>query len=103
LVENAVKYSGNEGEVVVKLNQSNDVIALIVEDKGAGLANEEMSRIFDKFYRVENENTRRTKGTGLGLFIVKYIVENHKGHISVKHNKPNGCIFEASFLKYVEN
>ena len=103
LVENAVKYSGNQGEVVIKLNLSNDVIALIVEDKGAGLATEEMSRIFDKFYRVENENTRRTKGTGLGLFIVKYIVENHKGHISVKHNKPNGCIFEASFLRYVEN
>ena len=95
LVENAVKYSGNNGEVLVKLGKSKGAISLTIEDKGVGLAMDESTRIFDKFYRAENEDTRKTKGTGLGLFIVKYIVENHKGQISVRNNMPSGCIFEV--------
>ena len=97
LVENAVKYSGNNGEVLVKLGKSKGAISLTIEDKGVGLAMDESTRIFDKFYRAENEDTRKTKGTGLGLFIVKYIVENHKGQISVRNNMPSGCIFEVCF------
>ena len=97
LIENAIKYSGGEGAVVVKLVKSNKGITLSVEDQGSGLSRDERYRIFDKFYRVEKEDTRQTKGTGLGLFIVKYIVENHKGQILVKDNKSKGCIFEVNF------
>ena len=99
LVENAVKYSGYQGKVTIKLKQTGNGIVMCIEDTGVGMADDEMARVFDKFYRVENESTRKTKGTGLGLFIVKYIVESHRGQISIRNNQPKGCIFEVSLLK----
>ena len=53
--------------------------------------------IFDKFYRVGNEETRKTKGTGLGLYIVKHIAEQHNGIVTVKKNEEKGSIFEVVF------
>jgi len=53
--------------------------------------------IFDKFYRVGDENVRKSKGTGLGLFIVKEVLQNHDADISVKDNVPQGAIFEVTF------
>ena len=53
--------------------------------------------MFQKFYRVGKEETRSAKGTGLGLYIVKYIIEHHGGKISVYNNKPKGCVFELIF------
>lgn len=97
LVENAIKYSGPCEVVEVKLQRKEQTIHLMVADHGIGIADTEKPRIFDKFYRVGNEDTRNTKGTGLGLFIVKHVLDKHEATIKVRDNKPSGSIFEVVF------
>ena len=97
ILENAVKYSPTNSQVKLELNQVSNKIILKVSDEGIGIANDEKTKIFEKFYRSGNEETRKTKGTGLGLYIVKYLVEKHNGTISVKDNSPKGSIFEIVF------
>lgn len=97
LVENAVKYSGPCAEVAVTLRQNDSKPFLTVSDKGPGIPDAEKMLIFDKFYRVGDENVRKSKGTGLGLFIVKEVLQNHDADISVKDNVPQGAIFEVTF------
>ncbi|GIV32781.1 MAG: two-component sensor histidine kinase [Chitinophagales bacterium] len=93
LVENAMKYSPPPACIEVHLKKEHGHIVLTVKDNGIGIAPEERANIFKKFYRIGNEETRRTKGTGLGLFIVKKIVELHKGKITLSDNEPKGTIF----------
>ena len=97
LVENAIKYSGPCETVAVKLFSKEGRIFLEVADHGIGIADHEKNRIFDKFYRVGSEDTRNTKGTGLGLYIVKEVLEKHRASIKVKDNRPVGSIFEVVF------
>jgi len=97
LVENAVKYSGPCAEVAVELCQNDGKPFLTISDKGPGIPDGEKMLIFDKFYRVGDENVRKAKGTGLGLFIVKEVLQNHDADISVKDNTPQGAIFEVTF------
>jgi len=97
LIENAVKYSKPCEAVEVKLFSKADKVHLQVADHGIGIADEEKSRIFDKFYRVGSEDTRNTKGTGLGLYIVKQVLDKHEASIRVKDNRPAGSIFEVVF------
>ncbi|MES2427363.1 MAG: HAMP domain-containing sensor histidine kinase [Bacteroidota bacterium] len=97
LIENAIKYSGPCEPVDVKLYQKEGKIHLQVADHGIGVSDEEKSRIFDKFYRVGSEDTRNTKGTGLGLYIVKQVLDKHEASIRVKDNRPVGSIFEVVF------
>ena len=97
LVENAIKYSGPCEVVEVKLQRKEQSIRLMVADHGIGIADAEKPHIFDKFYRVGNEDTRNTKGTGLGLFIVKSVLDKHEATIKVRDNKPSGSIFEVVF------
>lgn len=94
LVENAEKYS--EGLIKITLSNDDEQIYLEVEDDGKGVAREEKELIFKKFYRIGNEETRNSKGTGLGLFIVKHLVQFHHGSIDVLDNKPRGTIFKIS-------
>jgi signal transduction histidine kinase len=97
LIENAVKYSPPCSEIGVTLKKNNGCVSLEVGDHGIGIKDEEKLRIFDKFYRVGSEETRKTKGTGLGLYIVKQVLNNHHAHIKVKNNNPSGAIFEVTF------
>ena len=97
LIENAIKYSGPCEIVEVKLFSKDSKVFLQVADHGIGIAESEKSRIFDKFYRVGSEDTRNTKGTGLGLYIVKEVLEKHQASIKVKDNRPVGSIFEVVF------
>jgi signal transduction histidine kinase len=97
LLENAIKYSAPKSTVTLSLKKQNDKIVLSVKDEGSGISDVDKKRIFEKFYRGGNEETRRTKGTGLGLFITKYLVEQHNGIINVKNNVPSGTIFEVIF------
>lgn len=97
LVENAIKYSGECAEITVDLCQNDGRPKLVVADKGIGISDEEKMHIFDKFYRVGDENVRKSKGTGLGLFIVREVVQNHDAEINVKDNVPQGTIFEVIF------
>ncbi|MFD2147939.1 sensor histidine kinase [Mucilaginibacter antarcticus] len=97
LVENAIKYSGPCEPVDVKLYQKEGRIYFQVADHGIGISDLEKPRIFDKFYRVGSEDTRNTKGTGLGLYIVKQVLDKHEASIRVKDNRPVGSIFEVVF------
>lgn len=100
LIENAVKYSPPCAEVEARLYRKDAVIVFEVADKGIGIKDEEKLRIFEKFYRVGSEDTRKTKGTGLGLYIVKQVLDKHQAQIKVKNNRPTGSIFEVSFSIY---
>ena len=97
LIENAVKYSPPCAHVVVKLASDNGNVVFSVADHGIGIADNEKRLIFNKFYRVGSEDTRKTKGTGLGLYIVKTVLERHRAQISVKDNTPSGSLFEVIF------
>ncbi|MER3463309.1 MAG: two-component sensor histidine kinase, partial [Chitinophagaceae bacterium] len=93
LLENANKYSPKEKLIQCILAHSNNIITLQVTDEGVGINEEEKKRVFEKFYRVGNEQTRKTKGTGLGLYICKRIVESLNGNISIADNQPTGTKF----------
>ncbi len=97
LIENAIKYSSTGSQINVCLKSVNNQLNLSVTDNGIGISKADKEFIFDKFYRAGNEETRNTKGTGLGLFIVKQLVEQHNGKISIKDNQPKGSIFEINF------
>ncbi|MBS1528167.1 MAG: GHKL domain-containing protein [Bacteroidetes bacterium] len=97
LLENAIKYSGPCEVVDVKLYSKDGKVFLEVADHGIGIADSEKTRIFDRFYRVGSEETRNTKGTGLGLYIVKEVLDKHDASIKVRDNDPSGSIFEVTF------
>lgn len=97
LIENAVKYSPPCAEVKVKLFRKDGEVHFVTADSGIGISDIEKTRIFEKFYRVGSEDTRKTKGTGLGLFIVKQVVEKHHATIKVINNQPSGTVFEVIF------
>jgi signal transduction histidine kinase len=94
LLDNAIKYSLKEERVDIELKENKE-INLIIKDGGKGIPDEEKNKIFDKFYRIGNLHTREAKGTGLGLYLTKKIVEQHGGNIIVKDNNPQGSIFEV--------
>ncbi len=97
LLENAWKYSPDDKNISVKVMSMNDKVVLEIGDNGIGIPDKEKQKIFDKFYRVGNEETRRTKGTGLGLFISKYIINKHDSKIQIRDNHPHGTIVRLDF------
>jgi signal transduction histidine kinase len=99
LLENAVKYSEGVPEINIGLTLTNERCNIELSDKGIGIDQSERKKIFEKFYRVGNEDQRKTKGTGLGLYIVDQIVRAHNGFITVSSNQPKGTIFNI-FLPF---
>ena len=83
LIDNAIKYSPKESEILINLFVRNNQTTLQVIDKGKGISQLDKQKIFDKFYRVGNAATKGAKGTGLGLYLTKNIIGKHKGNISV--------------------
>jgi two-component system sensor histidine kinase CiaH len=96
LIDNALKYSDQLKPVGIILKTDGRKILLQVLDMGQGIAGNEKKKIFDKFYRSGNEFVRVAKGTGLGLYLCKRIVKDHKGEIKVQDNIPNGTIFTVT-------
>jgi len=99
LLENAIKYSPKDSTIKVSLKRSSNAAKLQVCDNGIGISNDEKSFIFEKFYRIGNEETRKTTGTGLGLYLCKIIAEEHYADIKVSDNNPAGSIFTVTFHK----
>lgn len=96
LVENALKYAvGSTVEVALSSNE--DCILLSVSDHGPGVPEADRDRIFERFFRLGNEDTRSTKGTGIGLYLVRQLVQMQGGIISVRQNEPQGARFEMRF------
>ena len=97
LIENAIKYSPTKSAIKISLYKDNKRINFTVRDEGPGIAEEEKNKIFEKFYRVGNEATRTTKGTGLGLYLCKQIAKDHNAEISVTDNDAKGSVFTVTF------
>ncbi len=97
LLDNAVKYSLENTKVVLLLAKANQSVVLSVADEGPGVAESEKEKVFRKFYRAGNEDVRSARGTGLGLYIVNYLVRSHGGQITIRNNSPKGSIFEVVF------
>ncbi|HYM93680.1 MAG TPA: ATP-binding protein [Chitinophagaceae bacterium] len=97
LLENAIKYSTKESPVKATLHKEGTNILLHVIDEGSGIADEEKQKIFKKFYRIGDESTRKTQGTGLGLYLCRKIARDHNGDISVTNNTPHGANFTVTF------
>ncbi len=94
LLDNALKYSPPGAPVRIEVASLPECrIRLSVADQGIGIPDEEKLAIFEKFYRLGNEETRQTTGTGLGLYIVSQIVRLHGGTITVRNNTPRGTVF----------
>lgn len=96
LLENANKYSDKGASITCKLF-SNNKVTLQVIDEGPGINEEEKKNIFQKFYRIGNEQTRKTQGTGLGLYLCKKIAAYHRADIFVTDNQSQGSIFTVQF------
>lgn len=99
LLENANKYAPAGTEVAVHLHKQEEVVVLKVEDQGPGISKEEKGKIFEKFYRIGSEQTRSTKGTGLGLYLCKKIAADHQASITVEDNHPAGSTFIVQFKR----
>jgi signal transduction histidine kinase len=97
LISNAIKYTPERGEVRVNLGEEGQFVKATVSDTGIGIKNEDLPRIFDRFYRVKSAETRQIIGTGLGLSIVKSIVDAHLGSISVESEVGKGTTFTLLF------
>ncbi|WP_020607543.1 sensor histidine kinase [Spirosoma spitsbergense] len=93
LVENAVKYGNESGRVIVSLDEEKKHILVSVRDNGPGIPPEHLSRIFERFYRVEKSRSKDRGGTGLGLAIVKHILNAHKAKITVMSKIEKGTTF----------
>ncbi len=99
ILENAVKYSPKGGKIEVYLNQNDTFVNLEIRDEGPGISKSDHIKVFSQFFRKENEMTRKSKGTGLGLYITKFLVEEHNGEINLSENDPTGLIVSIRFKK----
>jgi two-component system phosphate regulon sensor histidine kinase PhoR len=95
LISNAINYSPEGGRVTVTAKGLGDYMEIRVEDTGVGITQEELPKIFDKFYRVKNPKTRQVTGTGLGLAIVKGVIDAHQGSIDVESIPDKGTTFKV--------
>lgn len=94
LLDNAIKYTPNGGRIDIEAHQRGEKIVVLVKDNGIGIRPEELPRIWDRLYRCDQ--SRSQKGLGLGLSLVKAIVQGHKGHIEVFSEPGKGSTFSIS-------
>ena len=95
--ENALKYSGDDGRIEVKVWKDKKYGYVSVKDNGVGIAEEDIPKIFDRFYRVDKSRNKEISGTGLGLAIAKWIVDSHDGEILVESKVGEGTVFTDKF------
>ena len=94
LLNNAIKYSPNGGQITVHATNEGETLLFGIEDQGLGIPKDHLNKVFDKFHRVNNEDNRKIYGTGLGLFLVRHLVETvHLGKIWVESEPGKGSTF----------
>ncbi|WP_062200227.1 sensor histidine kinase [Massilibacterium senegalense] len=96
LLDNAMKYTPTKGTVYVQVNVQNDKLIIEITDSGIGISKQEISRIFDRFYRVDKARSRKLGGSGLGLSIAQWIVDAHHGTITVQSVEQQGTTFHLT-------
>ena len=103
LIENAINYSSQGTNVTIVVEVNEEIVEITVKDQGIGIAQSEIDRIFERFYRVDPARSRATGGTGLGLSIVKHVAQNHGGEIKVWSAPGVGSTFSLRLPMIQEN
>ena len=93
LLDNAVKYTDASATVEVCMTESGSNLVMEVADTGKGIPDDEKGKVFLKFYRMGDEERRKSKGTGLGLYLSAKIIHDHNGRITLRNNNPSGSVF----------
>ena len=93
LLDNAINYSSEKSRIEISASVEDKELIISVQDHGIGIPKMHLSRLFERFYRVDKARSRNLGGTGLGLAIVKHIAHVHDGHVSVKSTPGTGSIF----------
>lgn len=102
LIDNAIKYNKDDGKVDIVMLQSDKEIFINIKDTGMGIPREDIDRIFERFYRVDKSRSKQITGTGIGLSIVKHIVEYHDGNINLSSEVNKGTEIEIRLPKLIE-
>ena len=97
LIDNAIKYTPKDGKVVVEIKMIGQNAVVSVKDTGIGIPESSLSRIFERFYRVDKSRNRELGGTGLGLSLVRHIMNAHKGRVEVRSREGKGSVFTLIF------
>ncbi len=97
LIDNSVKYSTENKFIKITIGSENDFVFIKISDKGIGISEKDQQKVFDKFYRVSSGLIHTTKGTGLGLTLVKQIMDAHKGKIILESKSGEGSSFKLLF------
>ncbi|MDO5519013.1 MAG: HAMP domain-containing sensor histidine kinase [bacterium] len=100
LISNAVKYTHEGDKITIHMEESNEEVEVTVSDTGIGIDKEELPYVFERFYRADKSRNRKTGGAGIGLAIVKTIVEAHRGSIMVESEKGKGTSFIVRLPKH---
>jgi signal transduction histidine kinase len=90
LLENALKYGGSPARIGLDLRRERDRLVLDVSDNGRGIPDDEIPKVFDRFYRAGDEMTRTSRGTGLGLYLVQRIMKAHHGSVEIAETSERG-------------
>lgn len=93
LIANAIQYSTKPSRVGIGVSRTDDIVEIAVTDQGVGIPEDELDRVFERFFRVDQARSRATGGTGLGLSIVKHVVQNHGGDVRVWSQAGHGSTF----------
>jgi two-component system, sensor histidine kinase and response regulator len=99
LISNAIKYNNTGGSVKCSIKESEKEISIRISDTGIGMKDEEISKLFNEFYRIRNEKTKNISGSGLGLSIVKKIIDYYHGNIAVESIPDEGTSFIINLPK----
>ena len=100
LIENAIKYTPQDKSITTRLLDLPNLVQVEIADEGQGIPDAEKKKVFDKFYRMGDEAKRKTKGTGLGLYLSAKIIQDHKGFVKLENNYPSGCVFKVQLPKF---
>ncbi len=99
LIDNAMKYSGDDRRLKIRLSDDDEFVTIAVEDRGIGISPQDLSRIFEPYYRAQFSDTQTRRGAGLGLTLVQQIVESHGGRVEVESVRGTGSTFMLRFPK----
>ena len=105
IVSNSVKYrdESRKEKITIAVNDEGDYVHILLADNGKGNGARELTRIFDRFYRTDSSRNSRQGGSGIGLAIVKKIIEDHKGKIWAESVEGEGTAMHINLLKYKDN
>ena len=101
LLSNAVKYSPDGGTITIHAREINDHVAVSVKDHGIGIAEDQLDKLFTRFHRVDSRDTRKQYGTGIGLYLVKHLVDAHQGEVTVESTVGEGSTFTFVLPKHL--